>query len=70
MANKHQLTIYLIDGSKETYTFVSENHIDSIKNELLREVANESALSLMTEDVSNVADWNESHASFISVTTS
>ena len=41
MTNKHILTIFLIDGSKEIYTFICENNIDSIKTSLMKEVADE-----------------------------
>lgn len=81
---KHQLTIYLTDGSKETYTFESDDEIDMVRNTLLREITSEGVLSLVTEDkrllfypltsilkisVSNVDKWQECHTCFISVTT-
>ena len=82
--NRHQLTIYLSDGSKETYTLNSDEEIDMVRSSLLREISNEGVLTLMTEDkrllfyplnsimkisVSNVEGWQECHTCFISVTT-
>ena len=81
---RHQLTIYLTDGSKETYTLNSDDEIDMVRSSLLREISSEGVLSLVTEDkrllfypltsilkisVSNVDGWQECHTCFISVTT-
>ena len=83
MSSKHLLTIFLIDGSKENYTFICENNIDTIRNSLMKEVADEGVFTLMTDDkrllvyplnsilkisVSNVEEWQESHTQYITVT--
>jgi len=83
MAQKHILTIFLLDGSKENYTFLCENNIDAIRSSLMKEVADEGVFTLMTEDnrllvyplssilkisVSNVEEWKDSHTQYITVT--
>ena len=83
MAQKHILTIFLLDGSKENYTFLCENNIDTIRSSLMKEVADEGVFTLMTEDnrllvyplssilkisVSNVEEWKDSHTQYITVT--
>ena len=83
MSNKHLLTIFLIDGTKENYTFICENNIDAIRNSLMKEVADEGVFTLMTDDkrllvyplssilkisVSNVEEWQEGHTQYITVT--
>ena len=82
--NRHQLTIYLSDGSKETYTLNSDEEIDMVRSSLLREISNEGVLTLMTEDkrllfyplnsimkisVTNKEGRQECHICIISVTT-
>lgn len=84
MSNKHILTIYLIDGSKENYTFICDNDIDTIRNSLMKEASEDGILTLMTEDkrvmfyplpsvlkitVSNVEEWQDAHTRYISVAT-
>jgi hypothetical protein len=84
MSNKHILTIFLIDGSKENYTFLCENNIDAIRSSLMKEVADEGVFTLMTEDnrllvyplgsilkisVSNVEEWQDSSTQYITVRT-
>jgi len=83
MSQKHILTIFLLDGSKENYTFLCENNIDVIRSSLMKEVADEGVFTLMTEDnrllvyplssilkisVSNVEEWKDSHTQYITVT--
>jgi uncharacterized protein (UPF0262 family) len=83
MSKKHILTIFLIDGSKENYTFICESNIDAIRSSLMKEVADEGVFSLMTEDnrllvyplgsilklsVSNVEEWKEGNTQYITVT--
>jgi len=83
MSQKHILTIFLLDGSKENYTFLCENNIDTIRGSLMKEVADEGVFTLMTEDnrllvyplssilkisVSNVEEWKDSHTQYITVT--
>jgi len=83
MSQKHILTIFLLDGSKENYTFLCENNIDTIRSSLMKEVADEGVFTLMTEDnrllvyplssilkisVSNVEEWKDSHTQYITVT--
>ena len=84
MSNKHILTIYLNDGSKENYTFICDNDIDTIRNSLMKEASQDGIVTLMTEDkrvmfyplasilkitVSNVEEWQEAHTRYISVST-
>ena len=83
MSNKHILSIYLIDGSKENYTFICENDIDTVRSSLMKEASTDGLLTLMTEDkrlmfyplnsivkisVSNVDEWQDAHTRYISVT--
>ena len=84
MSNKHLLTIFLIDGSKENYTFICENSIDAVRSSLMKEASEEGVFTLMTDDkrllfypisailkisVSNVEEWQEGNAQYITVTT-
>ena len=83
MPIQHHLTIFLTDGSKEIYNFISEEEIDTIKKTLFSEVKENGALTLMTEDkrlllypltsilklsISNVEKWQDSDTLFINVT--
>lgn len=83
MSKQHQLTLHLLDGTKDTYSFISESDIDSVRETLLHDIADDGVIALMTEDkrlllyplasiikisVSNVDKLQECTTCFIKVT--